>query len=246
MKAETTPTPVRRNFGWIPDLPDRRDLPLIPRAVLGQLPPVVDLSPTMPPVFDQGSLGACTSHAVISAHMFLQRQRNVLSRLFLYWNSRRIIGTTQWDSGAYIRDAMKSIAKEGSCRETRWPYVPRKFTVKPPSLQYREALSHQAIAYHRIPRSLVALEGCLAEGFPFVFGFSVYENFDHTGPMPKGSLVGGHAVLAVGYDNIAGRFKILNSWGSSWGNRGYFTLPHEYLLDPDLSDDFWTMRRVEG
>ena len=96
------------------------------------------------------------------------------------------------------------------------------------------------------------MRSCLAAGFPFVFGFSVYESFESpevakTGvvPMPSGNeqLLGGHAVLCVGYDDASARFLVRNSWGTGWGMAGYFTIPYDYLADRDLSDDFWTLRK---
>ena len=97
------------------------------------------------------------------------------------------------------------------------------------------------------------MKGCLASGYPFVFGFSVYESFEgdevaKTGnapmPNPQEKLLGGHAVLAVGYDDSQSRFIVRNSWGESWGMKGHFTIPYSYLLDENLSDDFWTIRIV--
>ena len=86
-----------------------------------------------------------------------------------------------------------------------------------------------------------------------MFGFTVYDSFESSEvarigilqmPGPKESVVGGHAVLAVGYDDKDERFIIRNSWGKSWGQRGYFTMPYSYLLSDNLSDDFWTIRLV--
>ena len=99
------------------------------------------------------------------------------------------------------------------------------------------------------------MKGCLASGFPFVFGFTVYESFESqevakTGmvPMPAAgeSVLGGHAVLAVGYDDGHQRFIVRNSWGTGWGMQGYFTMPYAYLTERDLSSDFWTIRLVQG
>src|SRR5262249_51679629 len=141
----------------------------------------------------------------------------------------------------------------GVCSERAWPYAIAKFAIKPPPACYREALAHQITAYARL-ETLDEMQACLAEGFPFVFGFSVYESFEServatTGvvPMPKRTerAIGGHAVLAVGYDHGKERFLVRNSWGTSWGMKGYFTIPYAYLADRDLSDDFWTIRRAE-
>jgi C1A family cysteine protease len=110
-----------------------------------------------------------------------------------------------------------------------------------------------AILYQRLLPNLNQLKGCLALGYPFVFGFSVYESFEsatvaRTGkvpmPKPREALLGGHAVLTVGYDDVEERFLMRNSWGASWGMAGYFTMPFDYLVDPNLCDDFWTVKSV--
>jgi C1A family cysteine protease len=152
-----------------------------------------------------------------------------------------------------IRDGIKSVAKQGVCTELSWPYVPENFAVQPPQQCYDEALRARALAYQRIPRSLKQLKGCIAHGYPFVFGFQVYESFESdevtkTGvaPMPAANEtpLGGHAVLAVGYDDATERFVVRNSWGSTWGNEGYFTLPYAYLTNNGLSGDFWAILQV--
>jgi C1A family cysteine protease len=94
----------------------------------------------------------------------------------------------------------------------------------------------------------------LAEGFPFVFGFTVYSSFESATVARSGILnmptknervVGGHAVMAAGYDDTQQRFIIRNSWGTDWGQKGYFTMPYVYLGSRNLSDDFWTIRAAE-
>jgi C1A family cysteine protease len=154
-----------------------------------------------------------------------------------------------------LRDGIKSVAKRGACKEKSWPYEIARFREKPTRDCYAEGRRHQAIRYLRVNQSLSQLKGCLAEGFPFVFGFAVYESFesarvekDGEVPMPRAgeAFLGGHAVLAVGYDERSQRFIVRNSWGGKWGKRGYFTLPYPYLTQPSLARDFWTVRKVES
>ena len=176
------------------------------------------------------------------------------SRLFIYYNERDIEGTVNEDSGAMIRDGIKSVVKQGVCKETTWPYVIARFTKKPAKTCYTEAMNHQVVSYQRVTQTLNQMKGCLASGYPFVFGFSVYESFESntvakTGkvPMPKSgeAMLGGHAVAAVGYNDADQRFIVRNSWGSKWGKKGYCFMPYAYLTDPDLAADFWTIRMVE-
>jgi len=136
-----------------------------------------------------------------------------------------------------------------------WPYQIGRFTAKPTAAAFAAAAKRQLLGYARVLQTLTQLRGCLAEGRPFVLGFTVYENFESqavaaTGvaglPGPGERALGGHAVLCVGYDDATSRFLLRNSWGPKWGQKGYFTLPYAYLLDTNLSADFWTMEIVEG
>ena len=249
-----------KKYGWIPDLPDWRDRKYTaPPSVLAALPPRVDLRPACPPVYDQGDLGSCTAQAIAGAVQFdllKQKQPDAFtpSRLFIYYNERLIEGTVDEDSGAMLRDGIKTVAKAGAAHEQLWPYVISKFRSRPSVVAYADAEQHQALLDQRLTPTEDQLKGCLASGFPFVFGFAVYESFEspkvaRTGevplPKPDETMLGGHAVLAVGYDNPNRRFIVRNSWGTGWGLDGYFTMPFEYLTDHDLSDDFWTIRLME-
>lgn len=249
-----------QGYGWLPDLPDGRDLLYAaPPKPLAKLPDKVDLRSKCPPVYDQGQLGSCTGNAIAAAFEFDQmkqrRKAFTPSRLFIYYNERAIEGTIESDSGAQIRDGVKSVAKQGVCNEENWPYVIADFRQKPPRACYTEGKANQAIQYLRVAQSLGQMKGCLAEGYPFVFGFVVYESFESAevaksghAPMPKAheAQLGGHAVLAVGYDEANQWFIVRNSWGKGWGMQGYFTLPYPYLTQPSLASDFWTIRQVEG
>ena len=236
------------------------------------MPVRTDLRPLCPAVYDQGLIGACTANAIAAAIEFdLLKQKTadfIPSRLFIYYNERAMKHTVPLDNGAQIRDGIKSVNKLGVCPESQWPYVPTpanpgtnlwsagaKPAQKPPPACYREALNHQVVSYQRVNRDLTQMKGCLAAGYPFVLGFTVYESFEsatvkRTGvlnlPSASEDVVGGHAVLAVGYDDATQRFIVLNSWGAKWGQQGYFTMPYKYLLTGSLARDFWTIRMVEA
>jgi C1A family cysteine protease len=249
-----------KKYGWIPDLPDQRDRKYAaPPALVAALPPRVDLREACPPVYDQGELGSCTAQAIAGAVQFdllKQRQKDAFtpSRLFIYYNERVIEGTVDEDAGAMLRDGIKTVAKLGAAHEQLWPYVIRKYRTKPSAVAYADGEEHQALLYQRLTPTETQLKGCLASGFPFVFGFAVYESFEtpevaRTGhvPMPGAdeTMLGGHAVMAVGYDNPKRLFYVRNSWGNGWGLNGYFTMPFDYLTSTDLSDDFWNIRLME-
>ncbi len=260
MMPNRKPTITLRNpswYGWIPDLPDQRDhLYGALHATPARLPAKVDLRTHCPPVENQGELGSCTANALAGALEFLelkQKQPLVdLSRLFIYYNERVIEHSVKQDSGAMLRDGIKTLAKQGVCAEKLWPYALKKFATKPSAACYTQAKQHTISSYQRLSTTQ-EMRACLAAGFPFVFGFTVYESFESQAvassgvvPMPKPSerVLGGHAVCAVGYDDAAKRFIVRNSWGAGWGKKGYFTMPYTYLADRNLSDDFWTMRQL--
>lgn len=231
-----------------------------PAPVPPPTPPTgnVDLRYKCPPVVDQGQLGSCTANALAGALAFLEIKDTIpdqaFSRLYIYYNERVIEGTVGSDAGAEIRDGMKTLETvDGACYETTWPYDINQFTVKPPANAYTEGGAHLVTLYASI-QSFTDMQTCLDAGFPFVYGFNVYESFESaevaaTGvvPMPASNeqLLGGHAVLCVGYDNPSQRFICRNSWGTDWGQAGYFTIPYAYLTNTSLCSDFWTIRAGE-
>ncbi len=205
------------HYGWIPDLPDQRDFQYAaPPKVIGALPASADLTSACPPVYDQSQLGSCTANAIAAALEFDQMKQHlpavfVPSRLFIYYNERVIEGTVNSDSGAQLRDGMKSAGTQGVCPEDMWPYNIANFQEQPTNDCYQ----------------------------------SVAKTGNAPMPQPGEKTLGGHAVLAVGYDDANQWFIARNSWGTGWGMQGYFTLPYAYLTSRSLSSDFWTVRVVQ-
>ncbi len=252
---------VRKGLGWRPDVPDIRDFRYGQRGVIKKqksIPRSYDLRHLCPPVYDQGQLGACTAFAIGSLYQFLQRKQGQedyrMSELFIYYNERDYEGTVDSDSGAMIRTGMKVVNKLGAAANVEWPYEIKKFRNRPFEDAYGNALNHQSITYESIPRDVTVLKQLIYQGFPFVFGFAVYESFydsevANSGlmrmPQQDETMLGGHAVMGVGYDDDKQMFVIRNSWSEEWGDFGYFYMPYAYIMEPRLSMDFWTMRTVE-
>ncbi len=251
-----------RRYGWIKDTRDPRDRRFLGvgyRLLAAQIPSAVDLRPLCPPVYDQGQTGSCTGNAIAGAIEFERMKRGlpnwVPSRLFIYYNERAIEETTASDSGAQIRDGIKAVAQWGDCPETEWPFDPSQLTVQPPQSCYDDAVKYKVVQYEAVSQDLDVMRTCLASGYPFVFGFTVHSSFEsgqvaQTGVVPMPGFldpaVGGHAVLAVGYDDSQQRFIVRNSWGPAWGEAGYCRMPYDYLVNQNLASDFWTIDLVQG
>ena len=257
-KKQVLQPPVLKNFGWKRDLPDPRDFKFKVTAPV-ELPTSVDLRKECPPVYNQGELGSCTANALGGAYQFDQIKQKkkdfVPSRLFIYYNERVIEGTVNEDAGAMIRDGIKTMVKDGVCPETMWPYKTWKFKKKPAPECYVTALENQVLEYRRItPHSLYEVKHCLTEGYPITFGFMIFDSMmtdrvAKTGVVPVPSNLeqpmGGHAVLAIGYDDEKKALLVRNSWGKQWGIDGDFWLPYEFVTQRNMSADYWTIRMVE-
>lgn len=258
-----------KRYGWRPDLPDGRDRIFNnERKVLSapQLPVTFSLRSKMPPVYDQGELGSCTGHGVagILEHQEMTQGQGATtpSRLFIYYEERVIEGSVSEDAGAEIRDGIKVVAQKGAPPESLWPYDITKFARKPAPSVYEAAKKHEAIQYLRVVPGMPGspIRTPVLGGFPVVFGFTVYENFESSWdpaheylplPSPSEGVLGGHCTVVIGWDFSLKRFpvnvfEVRNSWGSAWGDQGHFWMDARWLYDPwlGLSSDFWVIERV--
>ena len=249
---------MKRRLNWKPDRPDFRDQKYSiskPKTY----PSKVDLRPKCPPIVDQGDIGSCTGNALAGAIGFLEyatikpESFQPFSRLFIYYNERVIEGDPGQDGGANIRDGIKTLDREGACFESLWGYSDELTFKKPTSRAYFQAQGHTITRYSSVNNTDInQLKDALFRGFPIVFGFTVYESFQSkevgsTGMMPmpdrSESSLGGHAVLCVGYDDSIARFIVRNSWGTDWGDEGYFYMPYSYITNRDLANSFWTIQK---
>ena len=256
---------------------DERDLKLA-YAEPAELPRKADLRDKCPPVFDQGKIGSCTANAGVAAYMMLKGTADAFSRLFLYYEERRLEGTTGSDAGATMRSIGKALYNAGVCGEPLWPYVEEKYDDDPPEEADKDADGRKIAAYRKLPGLDDIKKYIAASSLPVMIGMEVYESFESdaaekTGviPMPdtdKEALLGGHAVLVVGYDDDFGTsgtatcgffcellidlidkltgpsdgdgcLIVRNSWGTGWGDKGYFYLPYAYVKKHAF--DFWVI-----
>lgn len=243
---------TRHKYKWIRDLPDQRDIFRVPKL---NNKDAVDLRDNCPGLYNQGKLGSCSANALAAAYEYTEIQNDVNtlfvpSRLFIYYNERDMEDTVQYDSGARLRDGIKSLKNTGVCSETICPYDIANFTQKPGKTCYEDALNHKIIKYSKIEQDINHIKSCLADGSPIVFGFSVYESFESeytatTGimemPAINEKMLGGHAVMAVGYNDKAKHIIVRNSWGADWGDKGYFYMPYEFITNNNMCSDFWTI-----
>jgi len=220
-------------------------------------PNIIDLRPYCSPIENQGNLGSCTGQAIAGAIELLNKRNGNykdISRLFIYYYERLILGTINYDSGAYIRDGIKATNHYGASLESLWPHDIRKYKLQPIIEARNDALNRKVTRYERV----ADFNGCmdaLTNGYPVIIGFHVYTSFmsatvARTGNMPypntrRERLLGGHAVLLVGYDKTKKVFIARNSWGANWGAKGYFYMPFN-VVNPSMSSDYWIIKSVNN
>ncbi|MFT4031674.1 MAG: C1 family peptidase [Siphonobacter sp.] len=243
------------------------------------LAPKVDLRSYCSSIEDQGRIGSCTANAGAGLLEYFEKRSTGgyldASRIFLYKVTRNLLHWTG-DTGAYLRSTMKAMATFGVCPEEYCPYsdvttgTPPPYDAEPTAFMFALASNYKAITYYRLdpptatPATVLAtIKNNLVAGLPCMFGFTVYSSYTTAGsnggkfPFPKTteSTVGGHAVVAVGYDDnlviknpaggsTTGALLIRNSWGTGWGDGGYGWLPYEYVLQK-LATDFWSLIKTD-
>lgn len=257
-------TPNGRGMGWRPSLPNHNRLIFASPMLPADMPAHVDLRDTgfVPEVYDQGQLGSCTGNALAFLMQYERAKQRLAnasrtpSRLMIYWCERYIEGTVDSDSGAQGYDGIKALRWWGACFEDGpdgWPYDIAKFAQEPPKACWDAAKLDRAVISYQVQQDINSIRGCLASGYPVAFGFAVYPELDssqvaHDGNLPMPGIgedpIGGHEIAAIGYDDASRRLLIRNSWGAGWGDRGYFHMPYEYALRPDLAQDFETIRLI--
>ena len=227
-----------------------------------RLPPKVDLRPYMTPVENQGGSNSCVANAVAGAYEYLVKRHRGddaydVSRLFIYYNARARSGSAHEDEGSIVADAIDSLREQGACSEQTWPYDESIVNEEPAPEAYEEAGQFLVEDMQHVPTSLDAWRAALAEGYPIIFGMSLFGSFDKHRkpglvpmPTPRESARdshGGHAMLCVGYSDPDQLFIVRNSWGPDWGDQGYCYIPYGYLMNDKFNGgDSWIIRQLEN
>lgn len=248
-----------RVLNWKKGPVDERDYKSVRRLTAPvALPETFELDRQIP-IYDQGSIGSCVSNSACSCYRFESAQ--VLgnfdfnpSRLFEYYNARKLQGWEDEDSGAYIRDGFKAMNKWGLAKEELWPYRTNDFAKEPTTQVYTDGLKNVTVKYATVQQTEIAIKETLLSGAAISFGFNVYSSFFGTWegsgavmpiPKPGERLEGGHAVTIIGYNNSKKCFLIQNSWGIEWGIFGKFWMPYSFLLNSKECDDFWCIESIK-
>ena len=256
------------SFGWSRSPQDRRDRFVYASPPRGAYPASFALPIQRVPNLDQGSLGSCGPNTAVEAMLFDDVAQGLPqtqdSRLFVYWCSRYLMGTTNQDSGVQNRAILKALNQFGCPLEPSWPYDVSKYRLKPSQTAFDEASRNKIVDYAKVTQSLTQMKGILygtdgTDGRPFIFGFEVFQQIlsDEaalTGkvvmPSPNENPIGGHDVLLYGWDDAAGVFLFRNHWkrsdGEWWGKQGNGSIPFGYATDPRYADDFWAITKVPG
>lgn len=219
----------------------------------GKLPAAVDNRQYCPRVYDQSALGSCTAFSMGKGlREYMQRkngERQVpLSALWLYYEERVALNTVNEDSGANMVDGMNVLANQGNATDDSWPYTIADFKIKPPATAYATAADWKIKEKTELA-SFDDVKIALANGQAVAFGFIVYLRFQFIGksgvmpmPFPLEPKMGGHAVLAVGYDDAKQQLIVRNSWGSGWGDNGYFYMPYKFAQDKKRAMEWFTAK----
>lgn len=210
----------------------------------------VDLSKILNPIQDQETIGSCVSHSVLAAYASLYKNKSIGSRLYNYYNARRIEGKVDSDNGCQIISGIEALMTKGDVDEALWPYDVKKYTNKPTDDTYEVAIRTKFIA-KSVPQALFNIQSTLAEGILIICGILIFKSFESdivakTGIVPfpdilQDTILGRHCVIIVGYHNKTKRFKMRNSWGKEFGDNGYFYVDYKYILDYQLASDFYIL-----
>lgn len=195
-------------------------------------------------IYDQGLLGSCVANATCQVikmtdfnNTFEPSRLHLYTNTVMYENNGQIV-----DHGSDAIDACTILRDKGVCEEKFMPYTMDAqsnvlgFGQPPSSAANANALLHKYTGFQNItPQSQLSqtVRTAIANGKPVLLAFFVPSNFTRITsngimPMPVDKkILGGHEVVCIGYDQ--NYIECVNSWGSTWGAKGYFKMPNAFF-----------------
>jgi len=236
-------------FNYVKQSEDSRDYIYQPQNLqLEENHYLTDIQMVSCPILNQGNLGSCVAHAAYALLYIVSKGKISLSRLQLYMCLRACDNLSLTiDTGGTIRGVMKAISNYGVCNENLWKYNIVNFDKLAPKTAFTNTYNISNFVYTFIIQDYIHIKEVLVSGSPIICGIAVYESFISPNsnkygiiPIPNTKtekLLGGHAILLIGYDNNSKTFKFQNSWGTNWGDKGYGYIPYDYIINTSLSFD---------
>ncbi|MFI9271360.1 C1 family peptidase [Kitasatospora sp. NPDC052896] len=224
---------------------DHTHTALAPHALAADLPASVDLSNYLPSVGDQGQVGSCVAWAIdYSAIGIMEGEQGIKGAPHapMYTYAQIAQGD---DQGSYAYQHFDILTTQGLDTKADYWQGDFDYTTQPDANETANAANWKLSGYTALDTgdALVnEVKSSLAQGEPVVFAFEVYQSLEDidastaanysyypTDSELAGQPLGGHEVAIVGYNDQG--VKIANSWGSSWGDNGYFTVPWKFVTN---------------
>ena len=210
------------------------------------VPSSVDLRKDFTQIKDQGTMGACTAFALVGIFEYILKKNHQpdvdLSEQFVYYNARKANSKSQVDTGSSLTSIIETMKEQGVCLEHLFPYNPEDIASEPPVEAYEDAQARKVVSAKIVNNELHDIKSAVSEGYPVVVTLTIYDSFNPQNGfihIPEETEVregkfGYHTMVICGYNDEARFFVVRNSWGLSFGDKGYCYIPYGYIEDENL------------
>jgi len=211
-----------------------------------------------PEIVDQGNIESCVPTCISTVYYYLtMKQSNHLnfriSRLYLYYQFRRLYDDVKLDEGSTIRDCINILYKDGVVPEFLYPYVESKIFNNPSEFLEKYSRFCKCLGFENISRKVI--KQYLLLDNPVLCGIKLFDSVYSDEVKNSGiinyseeydKILGGHCIILVGFDDSKKYYKFINSWGSTWGDKGFGYLPYDYIKNIRLSNEFYIIKNISN
>ena len=208
---------------------------------LATIPSSIDLRKEFTQIKDQGEMGACSAFALVSIFEYILKKNKQpdidLSELFVYYNARKEGGASSVDTGSSLYDIIKTLKKDGVCLEHLFPYNQDNLSLEPPVEAINDAQMRKVVVAKSVKKNIQDIKSAVSEGYPVAISLKIFDSF-----LPRKGFIripdeneiqhnpsGNHAMVICGYNDETHFFVVRNSWGRSFGDKGYCYIPYGYI-----------------